>query len=596
MKKLLRYVCAAAVLMLAQSAMAQEVTTVINEDFAAFAEGSENAPATTDISSGYPSKLSSELSGWSGRYVYEAGGALMIADNGNLQTARYSMKANNGIIKISMRVRSLDDSGAMFTIGVNSTVSVKVTDYVFDDKWHDVSYVVAGASTYSDSYIRFNAAMTISGILIDDLKVEQSASFFPAPVALQPVQADGSSFTAKWNYISGVGTTGYYLDVYSYDAQDAKNYAIQNQYISGAYTSSYKVTGLNPELHYYFVVRATNGTATSEDSNEIEVVKVITNLSAPVAQPATNVGENGFTDNWAAVDNAEGYVLSVTKEQTLQSNQNVVVISEDFAGITEGTISAPVYPSLQEYLDNYTEEKGWYAYYHLYANGFLGLAPYSESNPATLTSPAKDLSSNEGQFTVKVRMGSTQYGTYVAGNTVTVNIYNDQTLVEKQEVVLKEGQSDYELNFTKGNELTYVEFSFASTTDRVWIDSVSISQEKKAGEVVSSLLGSVVAGDVLSLAVEVPFSEGVSYKYAVSAYVNTVVSGEIGLLYSASSNEVEVKYNSSVAVDEVKAAKAVQSIRYVDLAGRTIAEPTQGVSIAVITYTDGTKKSIKMIK
>ena len=99
MKKLLRYVCAAAVLMLAQSAMAQEVTTVINEDFAAFAEGSENAPATTDISSGYPSKLSSELSGWSGRYVYEAGGALMIADNGNLQTARYSMKANNGIIK-----------------------------------------------------------------------------------------------------------------------------------------------------------------------------------------------------------------------------------------------------------------------------------------------------------------------------------------------------------------------------------------------------------------------------------------------------------------------------------------------------------------
>ena len=147
MKKLLRYVCAAAVLMLAQSAMAQEVTTVINEDFAAFAEGSENVPATTDISSGYPSKLSSELSGWSGRYVYEAGGALMIADNGNLQTARYSMKANNGIIKISMRVRSLDDSGAMFTIGVNSTVSVKVTDYVFDDKWHDVSYVVAGAST-----------------------------------------------------------------------------------------------------------------------------------------------------------------------------------------------------------------------------------------------------------------------------------------------------------------------------------------------------------------------------------------------------------------------------------------------------------------
>ena len=126
MKKVLHFVFAAAMLVMAQSAVAQEVTTVFEESFAAFTEGSEAEPATTDISSGLTNKLSTNLSGWSGRYVYEAGGALKIGDGGNLQTARYDMKANKGIIRISMRVRSYDESGAMFTIAVN--YSNKVTD------------------------------------------------------------------------------------------------------------------------------------------------------------------------------------------------------------------------------------------------------------------------------------------------------------------------------------------------------------------------------------------------------------------------------------------------------------------------------------
>lgn len=558
MKKVFTSMMAAVMMMMAPSAMAQDVTTVFEENFAAFTDGSEELPATTDISSGYTNKLSSTLTGWSGRYVYEAGGMLKIGDGGNLQTARYDMKANSGIVKVSMRVRSLDDFGAMFAIALN--YSDKVTDYVYDNEWHEVSYVVSGASTYSTTYIKVTASMAASGLLIDDLKVEQSAAFYPAPAAKQPTQADGTSFTARWATVSG--STGYYLDVYTKDENDAPVYVIQNQFIQGSTASTYKVTELDPAQTYYFVVRATNGTATSDNSNEVKVVKVVTQLDAPVALDATNVTENGFTANWTAVEGANGYELSLAKVETLKEDQTVEVAHEDFAEITEGTIQQPGYPSLQEYLDKFTNEAGWYAYGHLYANGYLGLSPFS-STPATLTSPAKDLSASNGQFTVKVKMAATQYGQMIEGEVVTVNLYNGQEIVETKEVTLGKDFQEYVIEFTKGAAESYVEFSYPSTTNRVWIDEVIISQDKKAGDKVVSLMGSIDVDDETSVDVEVSLSEEVSYVYTVRAYVETVVGGEIANLYSNASNEVEVKLIVT-GINDLNVEKQAKALKFIE--------------------------------
>lgn len=559
MKKVFTFMMAAVMMMMATSAMAQDVTTVFSENFDAFTEGSEESPATTDISSGYTNKLSSTLSGWSGRYVYEAGGMLKIGDGGNLQTARYDMKANGGIVKVSMRVRSLDEFGAMFAIALN--YSDKVTDYVYDNEWHEVSYVVSGASTYSTTYIKVTASMAASGLLIDDLKVEQSAAFYPAPVAKQPTQADGTSFTARWATVSG--STGYYLDVYYRDNDGLPFYVVVNQFIQGSTTSTYKVTGLDPSQTYFFVVRATNGTATSANSNEIKVIKVVTQLDAPVALDATDVTEGGFTANWTEVEGADGYEISIAKVETLKEDQTVNVAHEDFAGITEGTIQQPGYPSLQEYLDNYTNEAGWYAYGHLYANGYLGLAPFS-SNPATLTSPAKDLSASNGLFTVKAKMAATQYGQMIEGEVVTVNLYNGQEVVETKEVTLGKDFQEYTIEFTKGAEESYVEFSYPNTTNRVWIDEVTISQNKKAGDKVVSLRGTYNARNFPFAYVYAYLNEETSYIYWVRAYVETVIGGEIGNLYSDASNEIEVKLNNFTGVNDLNVEKQAKALKFIE--------------------------------
>ena len=52
----------------------------------------------------------------------------------------------------------------------------------------------------------------------------------------------------------------------------------------------------------------------------------------------------------------------------------------------------------------------------------------------------------------------------------------------------------------------------------------------------------------------------------------------------------------TTGIASTQAAKAVQSVRYYDLTGRQSAEPTEGVNIKVITYTDGTTRSEKVMK
>ena len=49
-------------------------------------------------------------------------------------------------------------------------------------------------------------------------------------------------------------------------------------------------------------------------------------------------------------------------------------------------------------------------------------------------------------------------------------------------------------------------------------------------------------------------------------------------------------------VEEVEKDKSVTSVRYYNLTGVESAEPQQGVNIRVTTYSDGTRKSEKMVR
>ena len=525
-----------------------DLTTLLSENFDAFTEGSIEQPSANDIGGTYSSKLYKTIS-WSGSKVYEAGGALLIGDGGNITTKRFSGgSANGGIAKISMRVKASEDFGVAFSVTYGSSYSGKSTSVVIGDgEWHDVSVVLDGGS-YS-SQVKLTS--TISGFFVDDLKVETGASLVGIPEAQLPNKADGTSFTATWK--KAVNASDYLLDVYSKTADGAKEYVLHDEVVA---TLSKTVTGLDASKTYYFTVRGRNASGYMSDySEEIQVVKVISSIGAPTVLPATNVAATSFTANWEAVADAKEYIASLFRTETLSQSKTVSIISEDFSKVTEGTFEYVDFPNLsQETLDKYTHTPGWYGVAHALAAGYMVLSPFS-SAPATLTTPALDLSAADGVFTVDVNMAEAKYGNFSEGYEVTVNLYNgnDETPVETQKVRLDGKFSDYSIEFTKGSSESYIEFVYDGS-NKLYFDDITISQNLNAGDSYTVLAAeNTVESTSCHFDAELD-NKDYMYYYTVTAVGETVEDHEIVSIASTPSDKMPVAYSPETGVNGAKAS------------------------------------------
>lgn len=533
---------------------AVEPTVALEETFDAFTEGSVDKPAETVDISATGGKLGQTLSGWTGKQVYEAGGALMVGSSDilatgqrYLQTPRMSLSMLSGNVKVTIRLKALAEYGNLVDVLVGYTTLHQVQ--LFDNEWHDIVFVTDRSISGN---VKLQSKLQTS-FFIDYIKIEQSSSFLLTPEAFRPTDFDGQSFTASWARVSGV--TSYLLDVYSYGKDNVKEYVKHDEEVTG---TSVKVTGLDASKKYFFTVRAKKGDDISLYSEEMDIVKRVTSLAAPKVSAATNVTANGFTANWSAVENAEKYIVRLYQTTTLKADEVVNVVSEDFSGITEGTLSSVGYPDgLREYLDNYTKVPGWFAYNHVYAKGFIGLAPFV--GDSYVLSPELDLSKDEGAFTVDVKMGEGDYsGSYLAGATVkvalvTIGADEAETVVEEKTVTLDAELKDYSIAFTKGLADGYVKVTYAGS-NKLFIDDITISQSYKKGESVKSLLQENTT-DGLSLDIKQQMESDSDYSYTVMAMVNTIDgNGEDIELYSPASDEMHVDFVSGVA--EAEAAQA----------------------------------------
>ena len=207
------------------------VTVVIDENFDSFTEGSEDAPATTDIG-GYSGKL--KKLGWSSSCtkVYEAGGKLKVAGSGILETDYLKKAVSTQVLKITARVRAAADYGEAITFAVGYSFSKQV---VFNDnKWHNVTLYVGSVSSSS----RLKITPLFEGFFIDEIKAVTSPTIVAVPVPELPSQADGVSFTAKWSHDRT--NADYLLDVYSKADNGSKEYVLKDEVVKvvSAYAST----------------------------------------------------------------------------------------------------------------------------------------------------------------------------------------------------------------------------------------------------------------------------------------------------------------------------------------------------------------------
>lgn len=521
-----------------------ELTTVFSENFDAFTEGSEDAPGTTDIS-GYTGKLKKTI-GWNGSKVYEAGGKLLIEDGGKLQTSYYNLSANSGIFKLSMRVKSKDSYGSYFTVKVGYSTTKNVL--IDGDGWKDVAIVLDGGN--SSTQITITSIM--GGYLIDEIKAETGTSLVGVPEAMQPSQADGTSFTAKWGKAAAASV--YLLDVYSKAANGDKNYVLHDEEVksSSAYqtTITRKVTGLDANTTYYFQVRARNANGVVSDySKEIKVIKVLESIAAPKALPATDVTATSFTANWEAVTEAKSYNASLYCTKTLAEDATVNVITEDFSKITVGSLESIEFGIISGYLNDYTNTPGWYTEYPAFANGYLALSPYSGNG--LVRTPALDLALANGAFSVNINMAEGAYGRYYAGYKVTFNLYdgNTETPVETKTVTLEQGFKDYTVEFTKGTKESYVEIVYGGN-NKLFIDNIAVAQKLAAGESYTQLVETKEKIEGTSCTLDTDLAnKSNAYYYVVEAVGETVSSdSEIVDIYSVPSNTVNVVYDAATSI------------------------------------------------
>lgn len=313
---------------------------IVEEDFSKFTAGSETAPDATDLADVETGDISADYTqvpGWSGGAVFQAGGSAYIGfyggDTGWLNTPILDFSANNGTFTITFRAKSALTSGDelnMLLLYPGEQYATSSQSVILTNEWQE--YSISLSQGTAESYIQM---WTYDGeSFIDDIKI--SAEGISAPQNLTVSKYMGTSAELSWDAVEGADS--YLLNVY-YFSMETWDYAylLKEEPVTG---TSYTIEGLDPNEGYYFDVAAVQGDKISPLS---ESVSIVSPIDPPTPLPATNYSATSFTANWEAVEGVSSYLLSVLYEgesdiEYVFENKEVQGTSYDVEDLTAGIV------------------------------------------------------------------------------------------------------------------------------------------------------------------------------------------------------------------------------------------------------------------
>ena len=301
-------------------------------------------------------------------------------------------------------------------------------------------------------------------------------------------------------------------------------------------------------------------------------------IDAPVANEATGITATGFTANWSPVEGAASYTLHVDRRQPSAGGE--ILLSEDFAKCTvAGTANLGGTNAFQTVDGQYFQTSGWSGKYLYPEVGMMKMG--NSSNGGALCTPAIDLSSNGGTFTVQ--FAASRYDNDKEKTVMKVYLEGDEALAQTTEMLPLDPMNTYTLTFTDGTASSKIVFE--STADsgkkRAYIDNIVVY----SGEVQPDAMAKPAAVEwpmVIEGITETAYSltglePGYLYSYKVKAVTDD--SKE-----SAYSNVVKVDLSSGICdVLEVNhriyaaeggiviECETAQPVEIVNLAGQVVA-------------------------
>lgn len=195
---------------------------VLYEDFSKFTLGSESEPEATSLTGDGADLIPDEYTlqpGWSGDGVYQAGGVayLGLASDGYpgfLNTPLMDLSADGGNARLTFRLNLAEGVASDYLYIGWSNADEPGGDYMFIDVtagWQDYEVQLEGCSAATQiQFYTYN-----NFCFIDDIRILQEEGL-STPVAYEPDDYDGSSFTASWSEVGGA--TSYLLNVFTLDS------------------------------------------------------------------------------------------------------------------------------------------------------------------------------------------------------------------------------------------------------------------------------------------------------------------------------------------------------------------------------------------
>lgn len=196
-----------------------------------------------------------------------------------------------------------------------------------------------------------------------------------------------------------------------------------------------------------------------------------TPVDAPVANEATGITATGFTANWSPVEGAVSYTLYVDRRQPSAGGE--ILLSEDFAKCTTaGTANLGGTNAFQTVDGQYFQTSGWSGKYLYPEVGMMKMG--NSSNGGALCTPAIDLSSNGGTFTVQ--FAASRYDNDKEKTVMKVYLEGDEAHAQTTEMLPLDPMNTYTLTFTGGTASSKIVFE--STADsgkkRAYIDNIVV--------------------------------------------------------------------------------------------------------------------------
>lgn len=522
--------------------------TVISEDFNKMTSGADGMPdLNTNIvgSDGVIYQDYVQTYGWAGINIFQAGGSCYLADGQTslLATPVLDLSDNGGDFTVTVTFRAETEPCRFYIAAGNSSTIIGGGYVDATTEWGYVKIPLTDGTSQTMIQFGGTAPVYIDDITVTQTEEEEKPVTINAPENVSATNMSATGFTANWGAV--IGATGYLLDVFSYGQDNAKTYLLTDKAVEG---TSYEVSGLEPGQTYFFSVQATDGTLTSEESQQCIVREASGSVGTPTALEATEVSDEGFRANWSSAENAAWYTLFTCSYHQMEQDGTFEVENETFDKIKDGTTEKPLYNDPAQTLDEYTTHPNWEGSTTIRAEGMIGLRNYYSVmgiysmlySPIYMTQTA----SASGKITVRIKaMHDNMCSDATMIGVACVDADNQESNVEWQQAVITDRMSEYEFVFDAYSNY-YLAIAFNDennidygTSGTVWIDGISISQEMSAGDIFSRMHSCDVVFGGTSFYVPTPDRGNDIYSYFVQATTN----GPDGNIDSDYSNEIYVQ-------------------------------------------------------